>query len=50
MNTLTFQRPNHAVISILLIVLLCLSVLASCVENDPQQGMPGHMVQTIGAV
>ena len=41
MQTMTFSRKN--LLTILSIVLIGFSVLASCTETDPQQGMPGHM-------
>jgi hypothetical protein len=44
MQTLKLNKINRAFISALLALVLLLPVFASCVESDPQQGMPGHMV------
>jgi len=46
MQTMILSRKNpitKKLITIISIVLIGFSVLASCAETDPQQGMPGHM-------
>lgn len=41
MQIITFSRKN--LLTMISIILIGFSVLASCAETDPKQGMPGHM-------